>query len=103
FTVYAIATRGHGRSGVGSQPYTYQLFADDAAAILRRVTVDAAVVVGFSDGALAALALAGEHPHLVRKVVAIGAGRSTDMQTDAGKSFADTLNPERFAREHAAF
>jgi pimeloyl-ACP methyl ester carboxylesterase len=102
FVVYAIATRGHGRSGVGDQAYTYQLFADDAAAILRRVTVDAAAVVGFSDGGIAALALAGEHPHLVSKVVAIGAGRSADTMTDTGKNFAETLTPEHFARENRA-
>lgn len=102
FVVYAIATRGHGRSGVGDGAYTYQLFADDAAAILRRVTVDAAAVVGFSDGGIAALALAGEHPHLVSKVVAIGAGRSADRMTDAGKTFAETLTPERFGQENRA-
>lgn len=103
FTVYAVATRGHGRSGVGDMAYTYQLFADAAAAILRRVTVDVAAVIGFGDGALAALALTGEHPHLVSRVVAIGAGRSADGLTDAGKTFVENLSAANFARDHPGF
>ncbi len=103
FIIYAVATRGHGRSGVGDMAYTYQLFADDAAAILRRVTVDVAAVIGFGDGALAALALTGEHPHLVSRVVAIGAGRSSEVLTDAGKAFVENLSAEHFVREHPDF
>ncbi|GAB3258194.1 alpha/beta hydrolase [Larkinella harenae] len=74
FQVIAIATRGHGKSEVGTKPYSYRLFAEDAHTVIRTVTQDSAIVIGFSDGAIASYILAAEHPELVRKNVAIGGG-----------------------------
>jgi len=74
FKVFAVATRGHGRSEIGSKPYSYRLFADDARAVLQRETDQPAVVIGFSDGARAAYVMAAVYPEAVRKVVAIGCG-----------------------------
>ena len=34
--VIAIATRGHGRSELGAQPFSYSLFAKDAYTVIRR-------------------------------------------------------------------
>ncbi|MEA2257360.1 MAG: hypothetical protein QOJ51_185, partial [Acidobacteriaceae bacterium] len=36
--VIAIATRGHGRSELGTKPFSYALFAGDAFAVIRHET-----------------------------------------------------------------
>ncbi len=51
FKVIAMDTRGHAKSAIGHQPYTYDLMSGDAYAVLRNVSADSAVVIGFSDGA----------------------------------------------------
>ena len=62
FKVIAVATRGHGRSEIGTKPYSYRLFADDARAILQRETDQLAIVIGFSDGARCVLHGCGLSP-----------------------------------------
>jgi pimeloyl-ACP methyl ester carboxylesterase len=81
--VIAIATRGHGRSEIGTEPFSYALFAGDALAVIRHETKDEKVdVVGFSDGAIMSYLLAGEHPELVRRLVAIGGPRGQQDWTE---------------------
>jgi pimeloyl-ACP methyl ester carboxylesterase len=71
--VTALDTRGHGRSPfVPGTPYTYKLLADDAAAALAALGVPSAAVVGWSDGAIAALQMAVSHPSRVARVFAFG-------------------------------
>ncbi len=72
FMVIAIATRGHTKSEIGHQPYTYQLMSDDAYSVIRQVTKDSIALIGFSDGAVIALDLTIRHPDLVRKLVFAG-------------------------------
>jgi pimeloyl-ACP methyl ester carboxylesterase len=103
FTVIAMATRGHGRSEVGEKPYTYELFADDAATLLKTVTDQPAVVIGFSDGAITALSLAADHPELVKKAIIIGGGLGVSGLTPEGVAFAKNLTPESFAQHNAPF
>ena len=80
YTVIAMATRGHGRSEVGTKPYSYRLFADDAALLLKAVGKQPAVVIGFSDGAITAMTLAAEYPELVEKAVVVGGGLGASGQ-----------------------
>jgi pimeloyl-ACP methyl ester carboxylesterase len=81
--VIAIATRGHGRSEIGSQPFSYPLLAKDALAVIRHETSGKIDVVGFSDGAITSYLLAGEHPELIRRLVAIGGPRGAQDWTEA--------------------
>ncbi|RRB06565.1 alpha/beta fold hydrolase [Larkinella rosea] len=74
YQVIAVATRGHGKSEVGTKPYTYRLFAEDARAVIKAVAKDSVILIGFSDGAISSYILAVDHPELVRKEVAIGGG-----------------------------
>ena len=69
-----VSTRGHGRSEIGHAPLTYAQKAEDMLAVMRAVTNKPAPVLGFSDGAYAAYALAATHPEAVERIVAIGAG-----------------------------
>jgi pimeloyl-ACP methyl ester carboxylesterase len=52
---------------------SYEQFADDAAALLRALTVERADVMGYSQGGGVALQLALRHPTLVNKLVSLSA------------------------------
>lgn len=71
--VIGIDQRGHGHSPDGPWQLSYQLMADDTAAVLQALKVGPVDVVGHSDGANIALLLARDHPELVRYVVVSGA------------------------------
>ncbi len=73
FKVICLATRGHGRSEAGDGPFTYKQRADDSYKVIRSITQDSVIVLGFSDGAYSALKLAAQYPQVVKKVIAIGA------------------------------
>src|SRR5687768_10550964 len=74
FQVICIATRGHGKSEVGKQPYTYQQRADDANKVIRSITKDSVTVIGFSDGGFSGFKLAALYPELVNKLIVMGVG-----------------------------
>jgi pimeloyl-ACP methyl ester carboxylesterase len=71
--VIGIDQRGHGHSPDGPWQLTYQMMADDTAAILQKLKIGRVDVVGHSDGANIALLLARDHPELVRRIVVSGA------------------------------
>lgn len=72
-TVIGIDQRGHGHSPDVAGPISYQIMADDTAAVLQQLGVGPVDVVGHSDGGDVALLLARDHPELVRRVVISGA------------------------------
>jgi pimeloyl-ACP methyl ester carboxylesterase len=57
-----LDSRGHGRSTRDSRPFTYELMASDVLAIMDALHVEKAGLVGWSDGACAALVLAATVP-----------------------------------------
>ena len=63
-----IDSRGHGRSTRDEQPYTYQLMASDAAAVMDTLGISRAPLVGWSDGSCTALVLAAHNPDRVSGV-----------------------------------
>lgn len=82
--VIAIATRGHGKSEIGTKPFSYALFASDAVAVIHHETTGKIDLLGFSDGAVTSYALASAHPELIRRLIAIGGPRKfTDWPLDA--------------------
>lgn len=83
FRVIAVGMRGHGKSEIGSQPFSYKLFAEDALAVLKKESVDTVVVVGFSAGAVISYYMAAHYPAVVRKFAALGGGLgSFDFKKD---------------------
>ncbi|WP_447639936.1 MULTISPECIES: alpha/beta fold hydrolase [Chitinophagaceae] len=72
YQVICIATRGHGKSFMGNSPYTYEQRAKDVFQVVRSITQDSVIVLGFSDGGMSALKLAATYPQLVKRLVAIG-------------------------------
>jgi pimeloyl-ACP methyl ester carboxylesterase len=58
FQVIVIDSRGHGRSTRDSRPFSYDLMASDVLAVMDELGIAKASFVGWSDGAVIALALA---------------------------------------------
>ena len=75
--VTAPEQRGHGRTpDVGSM--SFAAMADDTIRLLEALGIEAADLVGWSDGGILALLIARHRPDLVRRVVAIGASVAMD-------------------------
>lgn len=94
--VIAIGTRGHGKSAIGTKAFSYAQLADDAYQVIRSITTDSVLVIGFSDGGITGYNLTANHPELVRKLVAIGAPRRPSDRTltmeKEGKMTAERLD-----------
>lgn len=73
FTVYAVDTRGHGRSPRGTAPFTISQFADDLLGFMDGQDMEKARILGFSDGGNIALTFALRRPERVERLVLNGA------------------------------
>jgi 3-oxoadipate enol-lactonase/4-carboxymuconolactone decarboxylase len=71
FRVVRYDARGHGGSPAPAGPYTIDDLVDDVVALLDRLGVRSAHVVGLSLGGMTALRLASRAPERVRRVVAL--------------------------------
>ena len=67
-----IDSRGHGRSTRDERPYSYELMASDALAVMDALRIERVAVVGWSDGACTALILAMRCPERVAGVFFFG-------------------------------
>lgn len=75
YRVIILATRGHGRTGLGHKHMSLEQRARDFAPVIRQLAGGRMVrILGFSDGAYSAMSVAINYPQLVERVVAIGAG-----------------------------
>jgi pimeloyl-ACP methyl ester carboxylesterase len=101
--VIAIATRGHGKSDIGTKPFSYARFASDAVAVIHHEAEGKVDVLGFSDGAVTSYALASAHPELIRRLVAIGGPRKfTDWTLNAQAEFKNA-KPSDVERDSPQF
>ena len=73
YYVIAADSRGHGRSTMSEQQIGYSLMASDVLALLDYLEIDAANLVGWSDGGIIGLDIAINHPERLIKLVAYGA------------------------------
>lgn len=73
YTVYAIDTRGHGKSPRGTAPFTIAQFAEDLLDFMDEHDLAQARIIGFSDGGNIALSFALANPERVRRLVLNGA------------------------------
>jgi pimeloyl-ACP methyl ester carboxylesterase len=75
--VIVVDSRGHGRSTRDDQPFGYDLMTDDVVALLDRLNIQKANIVGWSDGAIIGLDMAMRHPARVGRIFAFGANTQT--------------------------
>ena len=73
YHVYALDTRGHGKSPRGEAPFTLEQFALDLEAFMDEKGLEQADILGFSDGANIALLFALRHPPRVGRLILNGA------------------------------
>lgn len=73
YTVYAIDTRGHGKTPRGTAPFTIAQFAEDLLDFVDEQDLAQVRLLGFSDGANIALSFALTNPERVRRLVLNGA------------------------------
>jgi len=68
YRAVVIDSRGHGSSTRDERPYSYELMASDVLAVMDRLGIEKASLVGWSDGACTALVLASKAPERVTGV-----------------------------------
>ena len=71
-TVVRYDQRGHGTAGAPAGPYTRDQLGGDAVAVLDRLEIEQAILVGHSMGGIMAITTALNHPDRVAGLVLIG-------------------------------
>ncbi|WP_454848047.1 alpha/beta fold hydrolase [Rhizobium binxianense] len=94
--IVAIDSRGHGRSTRDDRPYTYELMATDVLAVMNRLGIEKAALVGWSDGACTALILADREPERVSGVFFF----ACNMDPGGTKEFVPTPVIDRCFSRH---
>ncbi len=93
YKVIIADSRAQGRSADSGDSLSYEMMADDYAALLDAMKIDSAYVIGWSDGGINALLLAIRHPQKVKKLAATGANLWPDT-TAVFKEVIDMVQPK---------
>lgn len=78
YHVYAIDTRGHGKTPRGEEPFTIRRFAEDLLCFMDEQQIEKAHLLGFSDGGNIAMIFAMRHPERVDRLILNGANLNAD-------------------------
>lgn len=73
YHVYALDTRGHGKTPRGERPFTIRQFAEDLLDFMDGHQIGRAHLLGFSDGGNIAMIFAMRHPDRVDRLILNGA------------------------------
>ena len=73
YHVFAIDTRGHGKTPRGNAPFTIRQFADDLLGFMDARQIGKAHLLGFSDGGNIAMIFAMRYPDRVARLILDGA------------------------------
>jgi pimeloyl-ACP methyl ester carboxylesterase len=95
YHVYALDTRGHGKTPRGDAPFTIRQFADDLRVFMDVHQIEKAHLLGFSDGGNIAMVFALKYPERVDRLILDGANldakgvkRSIQIPIEIGYWFA---------------
>ncbi len=77
YHVYAVDTRGHGKTPRGERPFTIRQFADDLRCFMDEHGIEKAHLLGFSDGGNIAMIFAMRYPERVDRLILNGANLDT--------------------------
>ncbi len=101
FHVYAIDTRGHGKTPRGDGPFTIRQFADDLLGFMDDHHIEKAHLLGFSDGGNIAMIFAVQHPDRVDRLILNGANlnpkgvkRSAQIPIEIGYRIASRFSAQ---------
>ena len=78
YHVYAIDTRGHGKTPRGDKPFTIRQFADDLLCFMNDHQIEKTNLLGFSDGGNIAMIFAIQYPDRVNQLILNGANLGTE-------------------------
>lgn len=78
YHVYAIDTRGHGKTPRGDMPFNIRQFAADLLEFMDGHQIEKAHLLGFSDGGNIAMVFAVQYPARVNRLILNGANLSAD-------------------------
>ena len=67
--MFALDTRGHGKSKRGDAPFTIKQFAKDLNVFMDNLGIERAIILGFSDGANIAMEFVLKYPHKVKALI----------------------------------
>jgi pimeloyl-ACP methyl ester carboxylesterase len=93
YKVIIADSRAQGKSADSGDSLSYEMMADDYAALLDAMKIDSAYVIGWSDGGINALLLAIRHPEKVKKLASTGANLVPDT-TAVPQEVWDMVFPE---------
>ncbi len=96
YRAVVIDSRGHGHSTRDSRPFSYELMASDVLAVMDKLGLEQAALVGWSDGACTALALASKVPKRIAGVFFF----ACNMDPSGTKEFEFTPVVERCFNRH---
>lgn len=102
YKVIAVDSRGHGRSTRDDQPFGYDLMADDVIALLDKLGIDKASIVGWSDGGIIGLDIAIRYPERLDKLFAFGANYNlSGLKDDIDQNPTFNAYIERAGQDYA--
>lgn len=102
FMVIATDSRAQGKSVDDNDSLSFEMMADDEAALLDSLHIKQAHVLGWSDGGIVAIVMAIRHPGKVKKIISTGANAWPDSTAiipslwKEGKNIFDSTNASHF-------
>lgn len=108
--VIAVDLQGHGRTALGTRKISLPDLGDDMAVILKELGVQNVDVLGYSFGGGVAFRLAVQHPQMVRRLVLVSAGFTSEgfypelreMQKQVGAAMAEQMKPTPMYQSYVA-
>lgn len=109
YRVFALDTRGHGKTPRGGQPFTIRQFAGDLRGFMDAHRIEKAHILGFSDGANIAMVFALRYPERVDRLILNGGNlnpggvkRTVQLPIEAGYRIARLFSKKNpSARQNA--
>jgi pimeloyl-ACP methyl ester carboxylesterase len=78
YKVIAVDSRAQGKTVDPGDSLAFEMMADDFAALLTKMKIDSAYVIGWSDGGINAILMAMRHPEKIIRLVSTGANMTSD-------------------------
>lgn len=98
YRIIGMDSRGQGKSTLGNHPLTYERLEKDVADLLQKLRLTNPVIVGFSDGGIAALRLACFKNVKIDKLILIGTSWHTKSLEDS-KVLLSAITAEKWKKK----